>query len=93
MNVQKKIFQGPCKHPQAHEIVCNENASRSSIRKWKKGCTRKNVFDGREEFMRPCGKIMSRISTAEHVKQVPASPVVSPVKKGSLNFIEYLRTI
>ena len=39
----KKNFQGSRKLPQAHEKVCNENETRSSC---------KNVFDGREEFIR-----------------------------------------
>ena len=44
----KKYFRGSRKLPQAHERVCDENESR--IRK--KRHARKNVIDGRGEFIR-----------------------------------------
>ena len=44
----EKNFWGSRKLPQAHEKVCDENRSR--IRK--KRHARKNVFNGKEEFIR-----------------------------------------
>ena len=48
----EKNFRGSHKILQAHEKVCNENASRSRIRIRKKRQVPKIFFDGRKEFIR-----------------------------------------